>query len=99
MSGVADGSMLVMASGRHVGGVWHRVMVIVRSWRDWAHSGTPTTSTLPRYCPNSGLRRHRTAAKRRDDVASTALGQLSAKDLKPADGWSLRGASISRDCS
>jgi hypothetical protein len=31
---------------------------------------------------DSGLRGCRTVAKCRDDVASTALGQLSAKDLK-----------------
>jgi len=32
VTGVAGRSMLVMASARHVGGVWHRLMVIVRSW-------------------------------------------------------------------
>ena len=42
VTGVSRRSMLFVAGDRHVGRVWHRVMVIVRFRRGRVHSGAPT---------------------------------------------------------
>jgi hypothetical protein len=44
VAGVSRHSMVFVAGDRHVGRVWHRVMVIARFRRGPVHSGTPITS-------------------------------------------------------
>ena len=44
VTGVSRRSVLFVAGDRHVGRVWHRVMVIVQFRRGLVHSGAPITS-------------------------------------------------------